>query len=470
MHADPAREHPGWSRVPLYQPVQGDRDTYWQDMRQSYGPIAPVLLEPGVHAWLLLSYKLNKEVLANDDLYARDPRWWRDMVDGTISPDSGTRAVWHKRPTALLSDGAEHQRLAGALSMAFARLQQQRVLEQMTTVAHALIDEFAADGQVDLIGQYARLLPLHVLCRLFGMGPPQIAAITEQMSLIWQGHPGAMAAVKAMGELLHEVAQRARTEPNPAALPTLLLDQGLSEHEVGEQLGLVVSAAADPVTHTIGMALRQLLSDPDLATSYASSTLLIAETVNLVQVRHSPLETIVARFPRRDVHLGGQLIRQGDCLVAGFAPAAADLYRGMDLDQVASNRAHLAFGAGAHQCPRYGRDLASAMAETAIEVLTHRLSDLRLATLPATHRWLPTSNLRGLVDLPARFTPESPHRSPTSPHHQQEQAWTPHPPPPNPSSSTPPEPTTTPTPKHKRSWRPARWRPWNWLTGSPSKH
>src|SRR5699024_7085006 len=37
-----------------------------------------------------------------------------------------------------------------------------------------------------------------------------------------------------------------------------------------------------------------------------------------------------------------------------------------------------------------------------------RLPDLRPATPPEKHRWLSNVNLRGLVDLPVRFTPERP--------------------------------------------------------------
>lgn len=460
-------EHAFPPPVPLYKPIEGDRAEYWRRLRSTYGEVAPVELEPGVNAWLLLSWAANRTVMSDDRTFARDPGCWRDLQDGTISRESGTWAVWHKRATALLSDGDEHRYLSGALSHSFARLDEQRTLGQIRQVADHLIDGFAARGQVDLIGQYARLLPLHVLCRLFGMNPPQVAAITEQMSLIWQGHPEtALAAVKKMRALLINVAERARAEPDRNALPTLLIEQGHTDVQVGDQLSLVVSAAADPVAHTIGAALRKLLSDPELAR--ARSTLLVSETVNLILARDTPLETIVARHPRHDVELGGYRIRKGDCLVFGFAAASQDLYKGLRVDRIAGNRAHLTFGAGAHRCPHYGRDLALVMAETAITVLYERLPDLCPSTSPAEHRWLPTTNLRGLVDLPARFTSRSPVRAaPVGvPPHVQEAAWnqSPRPGTPQKSSSTRPCPATTPTPRHVYSTKRAPWRRWRFLT------
>lgn len=457
---------PFWEpAVPLYEPIQGDRSQYWHRLRNTYGAVAPVLLEPGVPAWLLLSYDLNKQVMTDDKTFARDPRWWRDLQDGTISRESGTWAVWHKRATALLSDDAEHRYLSGALIASFAQLDEHRILGQIRQVAHNLIDEFAPYGHVDLMGQYARLLPLHVLCRIFGMSPAQITQITEQMSLIWQGHPGAMVAVEKMRGLLLDIARRARFEPDPHSLPTLLIEQGHTDVQVGDQLSLIVSAAADPVTHTIGQALRQLLSDPELAQAHAHSTLLVSEAINLVLVHNTPLETIVARHPRRDLTLGGYKVRKGDCLVFGFAAASQDLYQGRPAEQVASNRAHLMFGAGAHQCPHYGRDLALAMAETAISTLTDRLHGLRLATPPSEHRWLPTTNLHGLVDLPAHFTPLSDTTS-SSP---QEFAWTHTTTNPARSTSTPPGRGTTPAPKPTSSGRPVLWRRWSSLMGWRSK-
>jgi len=453
--------------VPLYEPITGDRADFWKHLRATYGEVAPVLLEPGVHAWLLLSYKANKYVMSNDALFARDPRWWRDLQDGTISRDSGTWAVWHKRSTALLSDDGEHRYLSGALLQAFAQLDAQRILGQIREVAEGLIDDFAREGHADLISQYARLIPLQVLCRIFGMSSSQIAAITEQMSLIWQGHPGAMEAVERMRQMLLNVAQRARARPDRTSLPTLLIEQGHTDAQVGDQLSLIVSAASDPVTHTIGAALRQILSDPDLAHAHARSTLLISETINVILVRHTPLETIVARHPRRDIELGGYPIRAGDCLVVGFAAASLDLYGEAAAEDVAHNRAHLTFGVGAHRCPHYGKDLALAIAETAIGVAFERLADLRLATPPAEHRWLPTSNLRGLIELPVRFTSESAPAVPSPA--DKEPLWSTPPPPGNQFSWTPPEPTTTPTSSPRTSTRRGRWPGWRLLMGWRSK-
>lgn len=450
MSPSPLPLHPGADPVKLYEPITGDRTAFWRHLRQVHGEVAPALIEPGVPAWLLLSYGANRQVMADDATFKRDPRHWHDLHNGRIGPDAGVRATWHKRPTALLSDGEEHRHLSTALTGAFAQLDAQRTLGRIADTAHRLIDTFAVNGQADLMGQYARLLPLHVLCRLMGMSTPEVARITGCMSQIWAAQPGAMKAVHQMQSLLLQVARQGRTAPDPHSLPSLLVQQGLTEAETAEQLGLIVSAAADPVTHTIGQALRQLLTDAALASAYGASTLQITETVNLVQLRHSPMETLVARFPARDVEIGGRRIRAGDCLVFGFASASDEMFGHLADEDAASNRAHLTFGLGAHRCPRYGRDLALAMAETAIATLFDRLPDVRLTTPPEQHLWLPGTQLRGLASLPAAFTPATPR--------SEEPTWAT--PPAHPSSSTRPGPDTTPTTKPAHSRPQARLRRW----------
>ncbi|MEU3018303.1 MULTISPECIES: cytochrome P450 [unclassified Nocardiopsis] len=389
-------------RVRLYEPVRGDRAEFWRSLRATYGDVAPVELEPGVHGWLLLSYDLNRRVLGRDDLFSRDPRTWRDLEDGTIAADSGIRAAWQYRPTALFSDGDEHRRLSRSLLRAFDRLNERRTSANISEVSHGLIDRFAARGHADLVADFCVPLPLMVMGTLFGLSQDQIARIIDQTTRTWQGDPE---AAQAMGRLLFEVAVAAREEPDETTLPTLLLEQGLTEAETAAQLGLLLSAGVDPVTHTIGAALRELLTDTDV--SRARSVMRISDSVNLVLVRHTPLETMVARFPLQDLSLGRYQVRAGDCVVAGFAAASEDLYAGSTLDEIASNRAHLTWGVGAHRCPHYGRDLSQDMAETAIGAVFERLPLLRLATPPESHRWLPNVNLRGLRSLPVRFAARS---------------------------------------------------------------
>lgn len=62
---------------------------------------------------------------------------------------------------------------------------------------------------------------------------------------------------------------------------------------------------------------------------------------------------------------------------------------------------HLSFGQGIHFC--LGAPLARMEAQTAINTLLHRVSELRLKGKPESLRWRPSMILRGRDALPVVF-------------------------------------------------------------------
>lgn len=411
MRRPTGRVQGGPPPVHLYEGVPDDRDEFWRGLRKVYGDVAPVYLEPGVPAWLLLSYELNRQVMVDDHTYRCDRRYWHDLEHGIIPADSGVRAINEKRQSVLYVDGEEHQFLSKGLHEAFAALDQQRVLGQIQQVAEELVDGFCARGHADLIGEYARLLPLNVLGRLLGLGQTEVGELAVSMDKLWSGGSESPQGAAELKILLTQLARNRRANPGED-LPSHLIAHGQSDTQVCDQLTLIIAGTNDLVTNTIGAALRRLLMDTWLASNHAGSQMLISETVNYVMLHSTPMEILVGRFPTRDVRLGHYSIQAGDCLVLGFSAANIDLLDRTPHAKTAFTRAHLTFGTGPHRCPRHGRDLGQAMAETALTTITSRLPDLRLAEPPEQHRWVPHVNVRALVDLPVRFTPTHPRSGP----------------------------------------------------------
>src|SRR5205085_2492885 len=105
------------------------------------------------------------------------------------------------------------------------------------------------------------------------------------------------------------------------------------------------------------------------------------------------------------VMLGNDEIRQGDLLLLGLAAGDVDPAQRPDRAKpLHGNRAHLAFGGGAHECP--GKDIGRAVAEGGIDTLLARIPDLHLAVdegEPSTRdSWLTQRQER----LSVRFTPQ----------------------------------------------------------------
>jgi hypothetical protein len=105
----------------------------------------------------------------------------------------------------------------------------------------------------------------------------------------------------------------------------------------------------------------------------------------------------------RDLHIGGHEVKQGQIVATSTASACRDPRRFdnpgvVDLDRPA--RAHLAFGAGPHNCP--GAAMARAIGRIVFAEVLHRLPGLRPAGTPT----FVTGQLRNWSSLPVSFTPE----------------------------------------------------------------
>ncbi len=59
--------------TPLYgQAVAEDPHGLYARLRERYGPVAPIELEPGVEAWLVLGYAEMLELTRNEALFSKD--------------------------------------------------------------------------------------------------------------------------------------------------------------------------------------------------------------------------------------------------------------------------------------------------------------------------------------------------------------------------------------------------------------
>ena len=106
--------------VPLYGQEVGEKT--WEQLRAQFGSVAPVQVEPGVAAWLVLGYNESVEVLRNPSVYSHDPRGWREITEGRLAPDSPLMPIFGYRPNVLYADGPEHQRLRAPIVDSLARL------------------------------------------------------------------------------------------------------------------------------------------------------------------------------------------------------------------------------------------------------------------------------------------------------------------------------------------------------------
>lgn len=390
-------------RVRLYGPqFQEDPGALYAEIRQQYGPVAPVLLDGDLPAWFVSGYRELHQVAADSRLFARDTRRWNAWQQ--VPEDWPLLPYVAYNPSVMFTEGPEHRRRAGAISDALDAVDQFELGAQCEQIADRLIDAFAGTGEADLVAQYAQRIPLLVLAGIYGMPDDETPALVRDIAESLDTGPGAMDAYARVQEAMGRLVRGKREDPG-ADVPSRLLEHsaGLSDSEIVLDLLVVAAAAQQPTANWIGNTVRLMLTDSRFAMTLAGGRGSVGQALNEVLWHDTPTQNFLGRFATRDTQLGGQRIRAGDLLVLGLSAANSDPQ--VRTDSAAGNRAHMSFGHGEHGCPYPAPELAEVIAKTTVEVLLDRLPDLTLAVPAESLEWHPSVWMRGLKNLPVTFTP-----------------------------------------------------------------
>ncbi|QFR98205.1 cytochrome P450 [Streptomyces tsukubensis] len=380
------------------------REVY-RALREEWGNVARVELEPGVHAWLVLGYHELLAMVRQEQVFSRDPRNWRDLNEGGVPPRSGLLPMMSWRPNVLATDGLEHRRLRQPLDEVVAKIDQRRTRRQVEAMCRDLIAAFSGRGSADLVGEYATIVPMLALGRLFGLDTAGGRELLRALA-----SPGGSADSSGEGdrrfeEILHDTMRGRRTVPTGDLTSAFLDHPNLAtEAEHLQSMAVMVSAGNETVTAWISHTLRLLLADPRFAARLHGGRLGVDDALDEALWRDPPVNNMPARYALRDTELGGQYIRRGDCLILGIAGANDDpAIRPEDGGAEPGNRAHLAFSSGPHVCP--AQVPARLITRTAVTTALRLLPDLRLAVAGEEVTWRPSPWTRVPTALPVRFTP-----------------------------------------------------------------
>ncbi|CAL9577673.1 cytochrome P450 [Streptomyces sp. enrichment culture] len=380
----------------------------YRTMRREHGPVAPVLLDGGIPAWLVLGYTELTYVTNHDELFARDSRRWNQWEN--IPPDWPLLPYVGYQPSVLFAEGEEHRRRAGVITDALEGVDQFELANECGLIADDLIRGFAGSGQVELMSDYVHPLLMRAVVQMCGM--PTTGEDTRQLvedlriSLDAAEGEDPVAGYNRVGERLRQLVKEKRTAPGPDVTSRMVLHPaGLSDEEIVQDLISVISAGEQPTSNWVCNTLRLLLTDERFAVNVSGGRLSVGEALNEVLWLDTPTQNFIGRWAVRDVQLGGRQIRAGDCLVLGLAAANTDPQIWPEGHVGAENAAHLSFSNGEHRCPYPAPLLADVMARTAVETLLERLPDLVLSVEPEELVWRPSIWMRGLMELPVQFTP-----------------------------------------------------------------
>ncbi|WP_217236906.1 cytochrome P450 [Streptomyces sp. AC555_RSS877] len=393
--------------VPLSGPrFQTEPARLYREMRREHGPVTPVLLDGDVPAWLVLGYRELHQVTGDPVLFSRDSDLWNQW--DTIPDDWPLLPmIGRKQPSILYTVGERHRERAAMISNALQEVDASELRGHAERFADELIDAVCAKGESDLIANYAMLLPVRVLARLFGFsdeqGPGLVTALNDMIDGRDRAIAGQTHVISSMAGLL---ADR-RANPAEDVVSRMLADtSGFTDEEIGQDVVVMLAAGHQPTADWIGNSLRLMLTDDRFAASLFGGRNSVAEAMNEVLWEDTPSQNIAGRWASRDTHLGGRRIRAGDLLLLGLQGANSDPQVRTDGSALTGgNNAHFSFGHGEHRCPFPAQEIAEVIARTAIEVVLDRLPDIDLAVPAESLTRRPSPWLRGLTELPVRFTP-----------------------------------------------------------------
>ncbi|WP_435138052.1 cytochrome P450 [Actinacidiphila sp. bgisy144] len=395
---------PAHGRVPLYGPeFQADPDSYYAWMR-NFGPTAPVELAPGVDATLVTDYSAALQLLQDPDTFRKDSRRWRAFNEGKVPPNSPVVPLLAYRPNCMFTDGADHLRLRQAVTDTIARVDSHQLKRNVDRVSRYLVGQFSTRGAVDLLNDYAKMVPILFFSELFGcpadIGDRVIFGITG----IFDG-VNAEKANEVLVQSVSELVALRRAQPGEDITSWLMQHPAkLSDEEMVHQLILLLGSGVEPLRNLIGNSLCLILSDD----RYSDGGLLVEDAIDEVLWNNPPMSNYAPHYPVADIEFAGRRIDAGELVLVSFAAANTDPALSGSR-QLLSKRAHLAWSTGPHGCP--AKDPAQLITIAAIENLLNELPDIELAVPVDSLTWRPGPFNRALATLPARFDPVTPRES-----------------------------------------------------------
>ncbi|WP_165959332.1 cytochrome P450, partial [Actinomadura sp. KC345] len=380
------------ARFAMYGPEFADDPQRVYARMRAHGDLAPVELAPGVPATLVIGYDAALEIMRDPDQFPRCSEVWEEEV----GPECPVLPMMMARPNALFTNGAVHARFRSVIVDSLDRLEPALLREYVADGANSLIDKFAQDGKADLVGQYARTLPLLVFNEMFGC-PREIGdKLVRGMSAIFDT-VDAENGNALLAEAGPELVAHKRQKPGADVTSWMMRHPaGLDDAEMADQITLLVGAGTEPEQNLIANGILLLLSDDRFGGDLSGGSLPVEDALDEILWTDPPMANYGTTFPRQDTDFHGYRLPAHQPVVISYAAANTDPSR--STANRTGNRAHLSFAGGPHTCP--AKNHARLIASVAMETLLDRLPDLDLAVAAHDLEWRPGPFHRALTALP----------------------------------------------------------------------
>lgn len=293
-------------------------------------------------------------------------------------------------------DGPDHMRLRRLAAPAFTARRAQDFRDSIEPIVEKLLA--GLPDEPDLVRDFARPLPMHVICELVGI--PH----AERGDWIEWGRTVADFDVASLGKAIPGIMEAAKSlvagRPDSGVLGDLVRQEDrLTDTELVTLVWHIVLAGQTPA-NLIANAIAELWTRPDVLAELRANPKLLPGAVDELMRWCGPQLLTVPRYSVSDLDLFGTTVKAGEPLTVAIAAVNRDPSAFPDPDHFDITRGaatHLGFGHGPHFC--LGAAHARVQTEVALSALLRR--DLTLTVDPAEVR-APDPGTWRLTALPVR--------------------------------------------------------------------
>ena len=295
----------------------------------------------------------------------------------------------------LAIDPPDHTRLRSIFNKAFTPAMVNQLRPRIQKIASDLIDALQDKAEIELISDYAFVLPVTVITEMLGIPAEDrdkfrhwSHALTQTLEprpvLDLDRINRANQSNRDLIDYLRPLIQDRRRNPKNDLISALVEaeEKGnkLSEQELLGNCVLLLVGGHETTVNLIGNGVLALLRNPEQLEMLKSDPTLIVSAVEEFLRYDSPAQ-IVRGVAVEEIELRGCRIKKGDMIVILLGACNRDpaVFPKPDkLDIQRSPNKHISFSEGIHYC--LGASLARAEGKIAIATLINRLPGFRLKT------------------------------------------------------------------------------------------
>ena len=369
---------------------------------QAAAPVKKLADLFGKGVWLVSGYDEARELLSGG------PETWSNDLGQFVSQDGRTE---EEQIGGLgMTDPPLHTQLRRYLTPEFTMRRLARLQPGIERIVEARLDAMAAAGAggraVDLVQEFAFAVPFDVICDLLDLPVEDRKRFLELGVArfdLTEGGAGVFGAAAHTREFLINAVREQRDAPRDGLIGALLKEHGdeLDDVTLGGIADGVFLGGYETSASMLALGAYLMTTTPAAGEMLRSDPESVDRVVEELLRHLCVVQLAFVRFAKKDVEIGGRLIKEGDAVGVSLLAANRDPRLAGDLgtfDPTREPTRHLSFGWGMHRC--VGAELARMELRTALRMLAQRFPDLAMAADIGDLEFRKLSAVYGVEALP----------------------------------------------------------------------